>query len=331
MEGGEDSESANPDLSFEGRGFLLAMRKNAKIRDLKTFLPISLGIHLLCFSVGGLILKDYQDAPLRTMPVEVSLFLPTSQALAEDRLPAKVVLVASEKVSREKDPEASLSQREPEKDVQHPQTIALLPPLEEEATISQEVAEHNPMEELERLDQNRDKEKGEENRIEASTEPEVLAVLSHPTMTDEGTPSLLKENVSSDENLALTIPFPQASQSREETILEVETREGPERITKAGLSSSEKNLLVQPRYLRNPKPVYPEEAREKGYGGEVMLRVEVLPTGEVGRIELQRSSGYDLLDRSALGAVRRWRFLPAKNGEIHVSSWVHVPIKFQLE
>jgi protein TonB len=83
--------------------------------------------------------------------------------------------------------------------------------------------------------------------------------------------------------------------------------------------------------LRNPKPLYPEEARKKGYYGEVMLRVEVLPNGQVGQIELQRSSGYDLLDRSALGAVRQWRFLPAKKGETHVSSWVHVPIKFQLE
>ena len=87
---------------------------------------------------------------------------------------------------------------------------------------------------------------------------------------------------------------------------------------------------VHPRYAQNPKPVYPSEAREKGYQGEVLLRVEVLPNGRVGQIEIKRSSGYDILDQSALTTVRQWKFIPARKGEVAIPFWVNIPIKFQL-
>ena len=87
---------------------------------------------------------------------------------------------------------------------------------------------------------------------------------------------------------------------------------------------------LHPRYAENPKPVYPLEAREKGYQGEVLLRVEVLPNGRVGQIEIKKSSGYDILDQSALTTVRRWKFIPARKGEVAIPFWVNIPIKFQL-
>jgi protein TonB len=62
----------------------------------------------------------------------------------------------------------------------------------------------------------------------------------------------------------------------------------------------------------------------------VILKVEVLPNGHVGRIELKKSSGHESLDRSALHAVRQWRFFPGKEGEETVTSWVNVPIHFKL-
>jgi len=85
-----------------------------------------------------------------------------------------------------------------------------------------------------------------------------------------------------------------------------------------------------PRYAENPKPVYPMEAREKGCEGEVLLRVEVLSNGRVGQIEVKKSSGYEILDQSALTTVKRWRFIPAKKGEVPIPFWVNIPIKFQL-
>jgi TonB family protein len=85
-----------------------------------------------------------------------------------------------------------------------------------------------------------------------------------------------------------------------------------------------------PRYAKNPKPVYPQEARDKGYQGEVLLKVEVLSNGQVGQVEVKKSSGYEALDQSALTTVKQWKFIPAKRGEVPIPLWVTIPIKFQL-
>lgn len=85
------------------------------------------------------------------------------------------------------------------------------------------------------------------------------------------------------------------------------------------------------RYAENPKPPYPEEAREKGMEGEVLLRVEVLANGRVGQIGVRRSSGHELLDQSALSTVKQWKFIPARRGNELIPCWVNIPIKFQLQ
>lgn len=89
--------------------------------------------------------------------------------------------------------------------------------------------------------------------------------------------------------------------------------------------------LAPPRYGANPKPVYPQLARLRGEEGTVVLEVYVLATGRVGEVRLRRSSGYDALDASARETVRKWRFVPAKQGEKPVEAWVSIPIRFRLE
>jgi len=71
-------------------------------------------------------------------------------------------------------------------------------------------------------------------------------------------------------------------------------------------------------------------ARRKGYEGVVLLKVWVLENGKVGKIELQKSSNYEMLDKSAMKAVENWIFIPGKKGGEPIPSWVTVPIKFQL-
>ena len=88
--------------------------------------------------------------------------------------------------------------------------------------------------------------------------------------------------------------------------------------------------LAHPRYGENPKPKYPSEACKRGHQGEVLLLVEVLPDGKVGEIEVAESSGYELLDQSALDAVKRWKFIPAKKESIAIPCWVKIPILFKL-
>ena len=85
-----------------------------------------------------------------------------------------------------------------------------------------------------------------------------------------------------------------------------------------------------PAYTYNPKPAYPRTARRRGQEGTVLLLVEVLATGRVSRIEIEKSSGYELLDGAAVETVRKWRFVPAKRGSVSVRAWVRIPIEFDL-
>lgn len=83
-------------------------------------------------------------------------------------------------------------------------------------------------------------------------------------------------------------------------------------------------------YGFNPKPKYPAIARNRGWEGKVLLKVRVSAEGHSDEVTLHRSSGHEALDESAIAAVKKWRFMPAKRGETEVASSVIVPINFTL-
>lgn len=86
----------------------------------------------------------------------------------------------------------------------------------------------------------------------------------------------------------------------------------------------------QADYLQNPAPAYPPLSSRRAEQGKVMLRVQVGAQGQALQVELAQSSGFSRLDAAAQEAVRRWRFIPAQQGEQAVEAWVIVPINFQL-
>ncbi|SMB28684.1 TonB family protein [Sterolibacterium denitrificans] len=83
-------------------------------------------------------------------------------------------------------------------------------------------------------------------------------------------------------------------------------------------------------YLDNPSPIYPALSRQRGETGRVLLHVHILANGRAERVELKTSSGFERLDRSALEAVARWRFVPARRGNERLAAWVLVPISFVM-
>ncbi|WCM51606.1 energy transducer TonB [Pseudomonas sp. WJP1] len=83
-------------------------------------------------------------------------------------------------------------------------------------------------------------------------------------------------------------------------------------------------------YLKNPAPEYPSLAQRRGWEGTVLLRVHVLANGKPGEIQIQKSSGREALDEAALSAVKRWSFVPAKQGDVAQDGWVSVPIDFKI-
>ena len=88
---------------------------------------------------------------------------------------------------------------------------------------------------------------------------------------------------------------------------------------------------AQAAYLHNPPPAYPVMSRRLAEQGRVMVRVLIGTDGSPQKAELQASSGYDRLDRAALDAVMRWRFVPGRRGDVPETMWVSVPIVFNLE
>ena len=83
-------------------------------------------------------------------------------------------------------------------------------------------------------------------------------------------------------------------------------------------------------YLKNPKPPYPALAVRMQAEGRVILIAEVLPDGRAGKVQVERSSGFALLDKSALETVKTWRFTPARKDGVIITQAVRIPIDFDL-
>ena len=79
------------------------------------------------------------------------------------------------------------------------------------------------------------------------------------------------------------------------------------------------------------KPRYPESARRQGVEGTVLLKVRVTEQGRVEAVQLERSTGHQDLDQSAIEAVRRWHFEPARRGNQAMAVWALIPVTFKLE
>ena len=88
--------------------------------------------------------------------------------------------------------------------------------------------------------------------------------------------------------------------------------------------------LFNAAYLNNPAPEYPAAAKRRGIEGTVILGVQVTANGRAAHITIHKTSGSDLLDFSALEAVSKWEFVPARAGDQNVESNVRVPITFSL-
>lgn len=100
--------------------------------------------------------------------------------------------------------------------------------------------------------------------------------------------------------------------------------------TRFGSAALDPFRTAAPLYGENSPPAYPDQARRNGWSGEVLVRVAVADDGGVTATALELSSGYRVLDAAALAALRRWHFVPARRGDLAVTSEVLVPVRFRL-
>ncbi|MGP0592550.1 energy transducer TonB [Nitrospira sp. T9] len=86
----------------------------------------------------------------------------------------------------------------------------------------------------------------------------------------------------------------------------------------------------KPKIVASAKPLYPRVARESGWEGTVIVRTLITADGAPSQVEIRKSCGHEALDLAAQEAIKNWKFLPAKDGNIPIAKWVDIPIKFDL-
>ncbi|WP_257281204.1 MULTISPECIES: energy transducer TonB [unclassified Endozoicomonas] len=94
--------------------------------------------------------------------------------------------------------------------------------------------------------------------------------------------------------------------------------------------SNEPVFVSRPAIRKSVPPRYPRIAQRRNQQGVVMLEVVVDIEGHAMNIKVLESSGFKLLDQSAIAAVEDWEFEPQKRNNRLVASRVHIPVAFQL-
>lgn len=129
----------------------------------------------------------------------------------------------------------------------------------------------------------------------------------------------VKEKIKSQDSLVKPESNPQVKENKEGG--------GTPQVNAAPSTDADYKLSA----LNNPKPPYPPYAYKAKQEGQVILSVEVLASGESGQVSIFSSSGFELLDESALSTVKKWHFVPAKKEGQVVPQTIRVPITFSLK
>jgi protein TonB len=147
-----------------------------------------------------------------------------------------------------------------------------------------------------------------------------VTVVNHPVV------SILEKEIVSEEiiegNILPEVVFkspPQQSFTEKKMQPSLASVESRGAVTKA-----------QPLAHMNPAPPYPRLARQRGWEGIVRLEVLVGKDGVPGRVAIEKSSGYAVLDEAAAKTVGQWKFSPARSGPVRFLSKITVPIQFAL-
>ncbi len=110
----------------------------------------------------------------------------------------------------------------------------------------------------------------------------------------------------------------------------------PARFAAAGLATnvisvlptSSQLILSEADWGGHPQPEYPLLAKRRGYQGKVALEILFAPSGGVSSVQVKESSGYKILDDTALGHVRRHLRLRRPTGETRLHT---LDVFFQLK
>jgi len=193
--------------------------------------------------------------------------------------------------------------------------------------------------------------KQEERLIQAtnlpkSAEAEVREIQTSQVQTlplsKEETKSQTAEHPAQGERLlqAKEISQKPGSQEREGKDLQAQTNKGVESTSRptSSLTDESRSVSLEESFLKERLLVisnivqrhinYPPIARRMGWEGRVLVGFVLEPNGDIRDLKVLKSSGYEVLDREALDAIRRsYRDFPKPP----ISVVVKLPVNFKLE
>jgi TonB family protein len=93
----------------------------------------------------------------------------------------------------------------------------------------------------------------------------------------------------------------------------------------------EASEITKPVLLSKVDIRYPEEAIRQNMEGTVLLNLLVNTKGNISRIRIGKSSGFILLDSTAINYVKDFKFLPAEVNGKHTEVWTNLHVRYNFE
>jgi len=89
------------------------------------------------------------------------------------------------------------------------------------------------------------------------------------------------------------------------------------------------DIRFRPRIIKQVFPRFPDEEKNKGTSGIVLLRVKVDENGKVVNHEvLQNTTGSKICVEEAIKAAYKTEFIPANNGINNIAIWTELPYRY---
>ena len=105
----------------------------------------------------------------------------------------------------------------------------------------------------------------------------------------------------------------------------------PESQVASAKAPRQAKIDVPPKPKASIRPKYPLESRKNKEEGTVCLLLKIDENGAVVSVDIEKSSGFSLLDAAAKEAVLNARFNPAKSGSKRVASTAQISLNFTLK
>ncbi|MDC5705217.1 energy transducer TonB [Vibrio europaeus] len=176
---------------------------------------------------------------------------------------------------------------------------------------------------------------------EQVTPPEPQKVVKQPKPVEK---KVVKKKPKVEKKVTKAKPVPKkqpvANQTKEKPAQKVvEKKQAPkqhESKAQPGLvnqgASSQPVMVTKPSFLTRPSaPRYPRLARKRGVEGIALYEIWLDKDGKQVKQVLISSSGTDMLDKSALAAIKKWRFSPHSVDGQKMAHRVQIPVRFKLD